>query len=154
IRRRSLEADSPRALSQREKRMLICEVASPEPQGAQAATVEASPTVTPAAEQRFDHVVIGRRRQHRLDIKLVCGSVRDIDARAYVLGIFRDVTPSGAASAVDARLEGAITEFTTRRMFSGAVGEVFMMPAGRHSIRTDTILFVGLGPFDSFTEEV
>jgi hypothetical protein len=39
-------------------------------------------------------------------------------------------------------------------MFSGGVGEIFMMPAGRHSIRTDTILFVGLGPFDSLTEEV
>jgi pimeloyl-ACP methyl ester carboxylesterase len=154
IRRRSVETDAPRALSQREKRLLISEVASPESQGPQAATAAAAPSATPAAEQRFDHVVIGRRRQHRLDIKLVCGSITDVDARAYVLGIFRDVTPSGAASAVDARLEGAITEFTARRMFSGGVGEIFMMPAGRHSIRTDTILFAGLGPFDSFTEEL
>jgi hypothetical protein len=104
--------------------------------------------------ERFDHVVIGRRRQHRLDIKLVWGSLTDVDARAYVLGVFRDVTPSGPARAIDARLEGAITEFTTRRMFSGTVGEIFMMPAGRHTLRADTILFAGLGLFDIFSDEV
>jgi hypothetical protein len=39
-------------------------------------------------------------------------------------------------------------------MFSASVGEVFMMPAGRHAIRTDTILFAGLGLFDNFTDDV
>jgi hypothetical protein len=142
------------ALSQREKRMLVCELASPE---ARTSAMPLPAAGTPAAiltEPRFDQIVIGRRRQHRLDLRLVCGNITDVDSRAWVLGIFRDVTPSGAARAIDARIEGAITEFTNRRMFSGNVGEIFMMPAGRHPIRTDTILFVGLGLFDSFNDHV
>lgn len=144
------EARAPRILSQREKRFLLHEVASPEAGGREAPATVAPPM----GEQKFDHVIIGRRRQHRFDIKLVCGSITGVDSRAYVLGIFKDVTPSGAARDIDARLEGAVTEFTTRRMFSGNVGEVFMMPAGRHAIRTDIILFVGLGPFDHFDADV
>ena len=54
--------------------------------------------------------------------------------RALALGIFRDVAPAGAAAAIDARLDGAITELSQRRMFSGNVGEIFMLPVGRHSL--------------------
>jgi len=98
----------------------------------------------------LERMVVGRRRQHRIDIRLALGSIIDVDSPAYVLGVFRDVAPSGAARALDERLGGAIGEFTARRMLSGAVGEIFMMPVGRNPLRADMILFVGLGPFDTF----
>ena len=46
-------------------------------------------------------------------------------------GVFRNVDPSGAAAAVDERLGGAVREFTLRRMFSGRLGEVSMLPGAR-----------------------
>jgi hypothetical protein len=98
----------------------------------------------------LERVIGGRRRQHRIDLRLALGSIIDVDAPAYVLGVFRDVAPSGAARALDERLGGAIGEFTARRMLSGGVGEIFMMPVGRNPLRADMILFVGLGPFDTF----
>ena len=102
----------------------------------------------------FERVVVGRRRQHRIDVRFALGSVTEADARALALGIFRDVTPSGAAAAVDRRLDGAITEIARRRMFSGSVGEIFVLPTGRHPIGADYVAFVGLGAFDRFDDEV
>jgi hypothetical protein len=70
------------------------------------------------------------------------------------LGVFRDVAPSGAAKAIDQRLDGAITEFTARRMFSGDVGKVFTVPVGRNQVAADMVLFAGLGAFDQFNADV
>jgi hypothetical protein len=118
---------------------------------------EAGTALTPTGG-RFDHelqrIVIGRRYQHRLEIRLACGSITDVDARAYVLGMFRDVTPAGAANAIDSLLEGTIGEFITRRMFNGNVGEISIIPTGRHPIRPDLIAFAGLGAFDKFNSDV
>jgi len=101
----------------------------------------------------FSRIVVGRKRQHRIDIRLAQGSITEVDSQAYVLGFFRDVEPSGAARALNSRLNGAITEFTARRMLSGGVGELFMMPTGRYPVTADLILFAGLGAFDHFTDE-
>jgi CHAT domain-containing protein/pimeloyl-ACP methyl ester carboxylesterase len=103
---------------------------------------------------RFDQVVVARRRQRSIEVRLARGSITEASARALVLGIFRSVEPGGAAAAIDQRLNGAIKEFTTRRMFSGDAGEMFAMPTGRHLLRADTILFAGLGAFDRFTDDV
>lgn len=103
---------------------------------------------------RFDQVVVARRRQRSIEVRVARGSITEASARALVLGIFRSVEPGGAAAAIDQRLNGAIKEFTTRRMFSGAAGEMFAMPTGRHLLRADTVLFAGLGPFDRFTDDV
>jgi hypothetical protein len=92
--------------------------------------------------------------RRRLDLRLALGSITESASRAYVLGMFSDVTPTGAAQAVDARLGGAIAEFTRRRMFSANVGEVFIVPTGAHELRAEIVLFAGLGPFDRFNEEV
>ncbi|MEJ2169344.1 MAG: CHAT domain-containing protein [Desulfobacterales bacterium] len=88
-----------------------------------------------------------------MDIKLACGSITEVDARAYVLGLFRGVEPSGPAAALNRVLEGLITEFTTRRMLTGNVGEVFLIPTGRYPVRADMVLFAGMGAFDRFTDE-
>ena len=147
-----------RALSQREQRQLLDELVSAtshetSTKSAEKAGVAAAPTAG-----RFDgelqRIVIGRRYQHRLEIKLACGSITDVDARAYVLGMFRDVTPVGAASAIDSMLEGTISEFITRRMFNGNVGEISIIPTGRHPVRPDLIAFAGLGAFDKFSSDV
>jgi pimeloyl-ACP methyl ester carboxylesterase len=145
-------------LSQRELREILAEVAAPGaedgfvPAGLPAAGAPAeAPPELDGYRHRFDRVVVGRRRQHRLDLRFAYGSITEVDSRAIVLGIFRDVTPSGAASALDARVGGAITEIARRRMFSGNVGEIFMLPTGRHPIAAEMIAFVGLGAFDRFT---
>jgi pimeloyl-ACP methyl ester carboxylesterase len=138
------------SMSDREVRFLIEEFASPTAHDALAtATSEAAPL--PAQLHR---VVVGRQRQRRLDLRLAAGSLTEANARAYVLGIFSDVTPGGAARAVDVRLGGAITEFTQRRMFSANVGEVFVLPVGRQALRPDAVLCAGLGPFDHFSDQV
>ena len=104
--------------------------------------------------QELKQVVVGRRRQQRIDIELAFGSITEVDTRACVLGIFRDVAPSGPALALDQRLGGAIKDFTVRRMFSGNTGEIFVLPTGRHPVPADFVLFVGLGHFDRVTSDV
>lgn len=96
----------------------------------------------------------GKPAKRRIDVRLALGSLTEVDATAYVLGLFRDVTPGGAARDLDERLGGAITDLTLRRMFSAGVGEIFMMPVARSGLRTDIVVFAGLGWFDRFSEEV
>src|SRR5208337_2168803 len=105
-------------------------------------------------DQQFQNLTIGRKCQRRIGLTLAYGSITDVDSRAYVLGVFRNVAPSGAAKAIDQRLDGAITEYTARRMFSGDVGAVFTVPAGRNQLPADMVLFAGLGPFDCFNSDV
>jgi hypothetical protein len=90
----------------------------------------------------------------RLEIRLIHGNIVSVDSAAWVLGICQDVTPSGAARDVDALLDGAISQFTARRLFSGAAGEVFMLPARRHAVPVETVVFAGLGAFDRLTPDV
>lgn len=160
--REPYEARRDGVLSQRELRELIEEVAAPD---AADDVAGVAPTLQPGVAQpdvsvdvgyrhRFDRVIVGRRRQHRIDLRFAFGSITEADARALALGIFRDVTPGGAAAALDARVDGAITDLNRRRMFSGNVGEIFMLPTGRHPIAAEVIAFVGLGAFDRFTGEV
>ena len=68
--------------------------------------------------------------------------------------MFRNVAPSGAARAIDQLLDGAITEFTARRMFTGDLGAVFTVPVGRNRLPADVVLFCGLGSFDRFNGEI
>ena len=99
-------------------------------------------------------IVVGRKRQRRIDLRLAHGSITQVDARAIVLGLFRGVAPSGAAGAIDAQLDGVITDFTERRMIAANVGEVFIMPANRYRMGADMVVFAGLGTYDDFNEEV
>jgi hypothetical protein len=144
-------------LSQREVRHLLEELVAPAAHEADRSLMPAGPEAASreaAQVTSLSGVVVGRRQQHRLDLRLALGSITEADAQAYVLGVFRDVAPAGPARALDERLGGAITEFTLRRMFSGNVGEVFIMPSGRHPLPADVTVFAGLGPFDRFSEEV
>jgi hypothetical protein len=88
--------------------------------------------------------------QRMLEIRLMRGSIVDANARALVLGVFPNVDPSGAAAAVDARLGGAIREFTRRRMFTGRLGEISGLPPTRGVLLAESVVFAGLGDFDDF----
>ena len=141
-------------LSQSELRHVTDEVASPDARNEAAAApapsesaagVGMGPTTEVGYRHPFQQIVVGRRRQHRIDLRFALGSITDVNVRAVALGLFRGVTPSGAASALDARMGGAVTELSRRRMFSSQVGEIFIMPTGRHPIPADLLVFVGLG---------
>ena len=88
-----------------------------------------------------------------LELCIAQGNIADARGDAIVLGIFRNVTPGGAAMAVDQRLDGAVQEFTARRMFSGETGQIFTLPAGTRRLRARTVLFAGMGDFDRFDVE-
>ncbi len=113
-----------------------------------------SPPSVLSLDQPFQNLTIGRKSQRRIGLTLAYGSITDVDSRAYVLGVFRNVAPSGAAKAIDERLDGAIAEYTARRMFGGDVGAVFTVPSGRNQLPADMVLFAGLGPFDRFNPDV
>jgi pimeloyl-ACP methyl ester carboxylesterase len=140
-------------------RHLLDAVAAP-PSAERAAAVSSAVPAGPGAvacgdlQQQFRNLTIGRRRQRRIELTLARGSITDVDSRAYVVGVFRNVAPSGASKAIDQRLDGAITEFTARRMFSGDMGAVFTVPVGRNQLAADMVLFAGLGAFDRFNAEV
>jgi len=100
-----------------------------------------------------DRIVVARRRQTRLELSIAHGNLIDMDANAYVLGVFSEVSPSGPAAAVDEVLDGALALMLERRMFSPNLGEVFILPKGRHPIRADFVALAGLGTFDTFKPE-
>jgi pimeloyl-ACP methyl ester carboxylesterase len=103
----------------------------------------------PAGQSR---IIMGRSAHRPIEIRLAKGSITEVNARALVLGIFKNVEPEGAATAVDQYLGGAVREFTRRRMFTGNVGEVFVMPTARSALHVDSVLFVGLGTFSTFKD--
>ena len=139
-------------ISPREIRQLLYEVAAP--MKPVAVTSRVVRTEAGTTELSKEPIVVGRKRQHRIDLFMARGDVTQVDTRAVVLGLFNDVAPSGAASAFDKRLGGVITEFTERRMFSGNVGEIFVMPALRQQVQTEMVVFAGLGSFDSIDGDV
>jgi CHAT domain-containing protein/pimeloyl-ACP methyl ester carboxylesterase len=139
------------------RHLLDAVAAPPEPErGAAGALPSAQPGAAPAqgGDGRFENLTISRARLRRLALTLAHGSIADVDSPAYVVGVFRNVAPSGAAAAIDRRLNGVIAEFTARRMFGGEVGTVFMLPVGRSSLAADLVLFAGMGAFDQFNADV
>ena len=137
-------------ISPREHRQILRELMAP----AVRTREEAPPAPAGGYAKLTDEsIVIGRKRQRRIDIHLAHGSVTQVDSRAIVLGIFKGVAPSGAAGAIDEQLGGVITDFTERRMIAANMGEVFIMPANRYRMGADMVVFAGLGAFDDFNEE-
>jgi pimeloyl-ACP methyl ester carboxylesterase len=144
------------ALGVSEQRSLVEEFAAPDRAPAPLMDIEktggARPPAAGGPTAFSDRVVIGRERQHRIEIALARGSITEADAPAYVLGLYRHVPPGGPARALDRRLGGAIGTMVERRMFNANLGEVSIVPTGRHPVRADMVAFVGLGPYDHFDE--
>ncbi len=99
---------------------------------------------------RLEQVTIGRKKQRRLEVAFYNGSITDVNARAYVLGTFAGVTPSGAAGALDALMDGAIAELIGHNMFGSSTGEVFILPLARREVRAEIGVFIGMGQYDEF----
>ncbi len=118
---------------------------APSPQATSAAPASSEPRASEGSA-----IVVGRSRQRRVDVTLVHGSILDVTTRAVVLGSFRNVDPGGAAKAVDARLGGALRELIRSRTVSSEAGSMFVLPTTRSGLRTDLVIFAGLGPFDRF----
>jgi hypothetical protein len=146
-------ARSTAHLSASDLRNFMAELAAPSTP-ALLPTEGASAAAPPATGPAFEGLVVGRKLQRRIDIRLARGSITQVRSRAYVLGLFQGVAPAGAASAVDALMDGAITDFRQRRMFSSAVGEVFVVPRGRTELGAEFVVFAGLGNFDAFNLQV
>jgi len=127
-------------LSPDARRRLLEPVVSPEFHGkvSRDALQPATSGAMPGAMQRI------------VELRLVRGSIADANANALVLGLFRNIDPSGASSAIDARLNGTIREFIRRRMFSARLGQVSSLPLARGALLADVVVLAGLGAFDDF----
>lgn len=129
-------------LSPDARRRILEPVVSPEFHGAVArAALEPGPT--PRARDAANE-------QRTLEVRLAHANIVDANARAIVLGVFRNVDPSGPAAALDERLGGAIRESSLRRMFSGQLGQVSVLPVARGTLMAEFVLLAGLGDFDDF----
>ena len=156
--RAKAEASTKRSrgdLSASDLRSLIAEFAAP----ATPSTGAAGPTAPSAGAraielQPFESLIVGRRRQRRIDVRLARGSHTQIKSRAYLLGIFQNVEPGGAAVAIDNLMGGTLREFRQRRMFAAGAGEVFLVPTGRTEVTADFVVLIGLGQFDTFNLQV
>ncbi|MGD9262040.1 MAG: alpha/beta fold hydrolase, partial [Desulfobacterales bacterium] len=138
-------------ISPRELRHLLDEFAAP----SKPVRDELQPSVMVRPEGiSSEPIVVGRKRQQRLDLRIAHGDITQVDTRAVVLGLFKGVIPSGAAAAIDRQLDGVITDFTERRILSANIGEVFIMPTNRYRMGADIVVFAGLGTYDDFNEEV
>ncbi len=161
LRQMAREAPGIGQLGTSDFRHLLDSVAAP-PAAARAAASVAGVEETGASARaagapavaQFQSLVVGRRRQRRIELTLAHGSITEADSRAYVLGVFQNVAPTGAASAIDQKLDGVISEFTARRLFVGDIGEVFTLPCNGSRLGADMVLFAGLGPFDHFSSDV
>jgi pimeloyl-ACP methyl ester carboxylesterase len=129
-------------LSADARRRLLEPVVSPEFHGAVSRRALRAPAAPPPGGAPMQRRVI--------EIRLSNASIVEANARALVLGVFRNVDPSGAAAAVDERLDGAVREFTLRRMLSGQLGETFILPCAQSPLLAEFVLFAGLGDFRDF----
>lgn len=93
---------------------------------------------------------LGAAARRPIEIRLTRRDIADANARALVLGVFRNIDPSGAATSVDRRLGGAIRELTLRRMFAGQLGQVFILPSPHEASIAELVVLAGLGDFDEF----
>lgn len=143
--------------STRELRNVVSEFASPaasdRTDSLPALDRQAAASAANTEPGRADHVVVGRRTQRRLDITVALGDLMELDSSAYLLGLFSQVTPTGPAAILDGIMKGAISQMVERRMFNGNIGEITILPKGRHPLRPDFVAFAGLGPFDTFSEK-
>ncbi len=132
----------------------------PPPDPAPAAEGAPAPALPPdgleaaagGATELLRNFVINRRQRQRLDVDLVCGSITQVPADAYAVGIFRNVTPDGAAGAIDQELNGALGAMVARRMVSGEAGEITSFPTGRHRFNAGSVMLAGLGSIDSYDD--
>ncbi len=105
-------------------------------------------------EADWKSLFVGRRNQRRIEVQLARGSLTQVKSRAYLIGVFQNVEPGGAALAIDNLMNGTLREFRQRRMFSAGAGEVLIIPTGRSEVTAEFVVVAGLGHFESFNTQV
>lgn len=84
------------------------------------------------------------------NVTITKGSIVDAKADAIVVNLFKGVTkPAGATGAVDAALEGQITDFLKLGQFKGKFKDVAVLPT-RGKVASPRVILVGLGDKKSF----
>jgi CHAT domain-containing protein/pimeloyl-ACP methyl ester carboxylesterase len=94
-------------------------------------------------------VVVSRETQLYLEIELAQGDIAEVESDAIVLARFQNMDLGRAAQSVDACMDGVLADMVARRMFDSNVGEMFVLPTGRHTLRADVVAIAGLGPMDA-----
>ena len=115
-----------------------------------APALPAAPTMETAELVPMHGVVISRETQLYLEIELAQGDIAQVESEAIVLARFQNMDLGRAGQAIDARMEGVLADMIQRRMFDSNVGEIFILPTGRHLLRSDIVAIAGLGPMDNF----
>jgi pimeloyl-ACP methyl ester carboxylesterase len=156
-RRRKEVLRKGRPLSVYGQRTLVSEFAAPRDETEAAVlpprSIETLSEIPTAAEPALvSNLVVTRQRRRRVEIELVCGSITEVRADAYVVGVFRNVTPDGATAAIDRELNGALNQLVARRMVSGEAGEVSSFPTGRHRLGAGAVMLAGLGTIASYSD--
>lgn len=105
-------------------------------------------------EADWKSLFVGRRNQRRIEVQLARGSLTQVKSRAYLMGVFQNVEPGGAALAIDNLMNGTLREFRQRRMFAAGAGEVLIIPTGRSEVTAEFVVVAGLGHFESFNTQV
>lgn len=120
------------------------------PLGLGVALPAAGAAPAPAEAAPLHGFVVSRETQLYLEIELAQGDIAEVDSEAIVLARFQNMDLGRAGQAVDAKMDGVLADMIQRRMFSSNVGGMFVLPTGRHPLRSDIVAVAGLGPMDSF----
>lgn len=102
---------------------------------------------------KWQGLTIGERPRRRVEITLAKGDLTAAEVPVSVLGMFQNVRPTGAARAIDEKMNGALSEIFSRRMFNAQSGEIFILPSPSRRIGSAMILFAGLGSFDQLDDQ-
>jgi hypothetical protein len=89
----------------------------------------------------------------RLAIELACGSIVNIAAPAYVVGIFHHIRPTasrGPAREIDKLIGERLSALVQSGMFGSDVGQISTLPVPEKELKTDILAFAGLGAITSF----
>lgn len=116
------------------------------------AAVAIPPPAAAAEPAPLRGVVVSRETQLYLEIELAHGDIAQVESEAIVLARFQNMDLGRAAQAVDARMNGVLADMIQRRMFNSNVGEIFVLPTGRHLLRSDIVAIAGLGPMDGLVK--
>ena len=85
-----------------------------------------------------------------LDVRLAKGNLVNVQSTAYVLGVFDNINPTGATRSVDRMMGGTLMRLVQDGMLGSRLGEVSILPIAKERLLADMVIFVGLGPIDSF----
>lgn len=83
-----------------------------------------------------------------LTINIVCGNLLNLEAPAYVLGVFEEIAPKAALRSVDRLLGGEVMARYRANQIDGRLGAVTHQPTASDRLRADSLVLVGMGPID------